>query len=144
MGLTILESVEEENKAGGVWVVIDGAPALLEDFEGLEHTFLAETSDTEAVEPRMLAEAKCHPDWIWWEKGIGEELTMLEATGTWVLKEPPPGVNIIGSKWVFKAKKDAVGVIACFKARLVAQGFSQIGGVDYNDTYAPVAHLASS
>ena len=64
MGLTIPESVEEEDKAGGVWVVIDSAPALLEDFKGLEHTFLAETSDTEAVEPQMLAEAKRCPNWI--------------------------------------------------------------------------------
>ena len=62
MGLTVPESVEEEDEAGGVWVVIDGAPALLEDFEGLEHTFLAETLDMEAVEPWMLAEAKCRPD----------------------------------------------------------------------------------
>jgi Reverse transcriptase (RNA-dependent DNA polymerase) len=60
------------------------------------------------------------------------------------LEEAPPGANIIGSKWVFKAKKDAAGNIARYKARLVAQGFSQIGGVDYDDTYAPVAKLASS
>ena len=73
-----------------------------------------------------------------------EELATLKATGTWVLEEAPPGANIIGSKWVFKAKKDAVGFIAHLKARLVAQGFSQIGGVDYDDTYAPVARLASS
>ena len=53
-------------------------------------------------------------------------------------------MNIIGSKWVFKAKKDAIGFIACLKAHLVAQGFSQIGGVNYDDTYAPVARLASS
>jgi hypothetical protein len=71
-------------------------------------------------------------------------LATLEAAGTWVLEEPPPGANIIGFKWVFKAKKDAVGIIAQFKACLVAQGFSQINGVDYDDTYAPVARLPSS
>lgn len=69
---------------------------------------------------------------------------MLKATGTWILEEAPPEVNIIGFKWVFKAKKNAVGFIAHLKARLVIQGFSQIEGVDYNDTYAPVAQLASS
>ena len=69
---------------------------------------------------------------------------MLEAAGTWVLEEPPPGANVISSKWVFKAKKDTAGLIAWFKAQLVAQGFSQIGGVDYDDTYAPIACLASS
>ena len=71
-------------------------------------------------------------------------MATLEAAKTWVLEEPPPGVNIIGSEWVFKAKKDATGIFAHFKARLVAQGFSQIGGIDYDNTYAPVAWLASS
>ena len=135
---------EDREEAGGVWAVTDGEPTLLEDFHGLEHTFLAETTDAEAIEPRTLAEAKRRPDWQWWEKAILEELATLEAAGTWVLEEPPPGANIIGSKWVFKAKKDAAGIIARFKARLVAQGFSQIDGIDFDDTYAPVARLASS
>ena len=130
---------EEGEEAGGVWVVIDGTPELLEDFEGLEQVLLTKTTDAEALEPRTLAEAKRRPNWHWWEKAILEELATLEAAGTWVLEEPPPGANIIGSKWVFKAKKDAAGIIARFKARLVAQGFSQIGGVDYDNTYAPVA-----
>lgn len=135
---------EDKEEAGGVWAVSDGEPALLEDFEGLVNVFLAETADSEALEPRTLAEAKRRPDWLQWEKAILEELATLKAAGTWVLEEPPPGANIIGSKWVFKAKKDAAGFIARLKARLVAQGFSQIGGVDFDDTYAPVARLASS
>ncbi len=49
----------------------------------------------------------------------------------------------MGSKWVFRIKKDAEGGIVKFKARLVAQGFSQVPGIDYFDTYAPVARLAS-
>ena len=139
-----LVEVEDEEEAGGVWTVVDGVSALLEDFVGLEHTFMAETADSEALEPRSLTEAKCRPDWPLWEKAIDEELAMLKAAGTWRLEEAPAGANIIGSKWVFKAKKDAAGNIARYKARLVAQGFSQIGGVDYDDTYAPVARLASS
>jgi hypothetical protein len=98
---------EEEEEAGGVWVVIDGSSALLEEFDGLEHILLAETSKAEALEPRTLAEAKCCPDWLWWEKAIGKELATLEAARTWILEEPPPEANIISSKWVFKAKKDA-------------------------------------
>ena len=62
----------------------------------------------------------------------------------WHLEESPHRANVIGSKWVLKVKKDAAGNIACYRARLVTQGFSQIGGIDYNDTYAPVAKLASS
>src|SRR5712692_2931601 len=105
---------------------------------------MAETTDAEALEPHLLTEAKRQPDWPLWEKAIQEELAMLKTAGTWKLEEAPPEANIIGSKWVFKAKKDAVGNIARYKARLVAQGFSQIDGVDYDNTYAPVAHLASS
>ena len=135
---------EDKNKANPVWAVVDGEPVLLEEFEGLVNVFLAETADSEALEPRTIAEAKRRPDWLQWEQAILEELATLKAAGTWVLEEAPPGANIIGSKWVFKAKKDVAGFIARLKARLVAQGFSQIGGVDYDDTYAPVAQLASS
>jgi len=49
-----------------------------------------------------------------------EKLTMLNNTGTWELIDPPSGANIVGSKWVFKAKKDIAGNIVCYKARLVA------------------------
>ena len=144
-GMQLPGSFTEEGKeAGGVWAVIDGTPELLEDFKGLEQVFTAETANTEVLEPRMLTEAKCWPDWPLWERAIEEELATLKAAGTWRLEEAPPGANIIGSKWVFKAKKDTTGNIACYKARLVAQGFSQIGGVDYDDTYTPVACLASS
>ena len=143
-GLQLPGSYEEEEEAGGAWTVEDGAPVLLEDYEGIEFALAAETADAEAMEPRTLAEAKRRPDWPLWEKAIEEELSTLKAAGTWRFEEAPPGANIIGSKWVFKAKKDAAGNIARYKARLVAQGFSQIGGVDYDDTYAPVARLASS
>jgi reverse transcriptase-like protein len=79
-----------------------------------------------------------------WEKVIQDKLATLKATGTWRLEGAPPNANIISSKWVFKAKKDAAGNIAWYKAGLVAQGFSQIDGVNYDDTYTPVAHLVSS
>ena len=67
---------------------------------------------------------------------------MLKNAGTWELVDPPSKINIVGSKWIFKAKKDAVGNVVCYKACLVTQGFSQIPGIDYFDTFAPVAKLA--
>jgi hypothetical protein len=124
---------EDAEESGGVWSVEDRSPSLLEDFDGLEHIFMAETAESEALDPRTLTEAKCRPDWPLWEKAIEEELATLKAASTWRLKEAPPGANVIGSKWVFKAKKDAVGNITCYKAHLVAQGFSQIRGIDYNN-----------
>ena len=134
---------EEGEEAGGVWAV-ENAFDELEDSQWLEHILATETADAEALEPRSLAEAKRRPDWALWEKAIGEELDTLKKAGTWRLEDAPTGANIIGSKWVFKAKRDAAGNIARYKARLVAQGFSQIDGIDYDDTYAPVAKLASS
>ena len=68
---------------------------------------------------------------------------MIRDAGTWILVEPPAGANIVGSKWVFRVKKDADGNVIRKKAHLVAQGFLQVPGVDYFDTFAPVAHLAS-
>jgi hypothetical protein len=135
---------EVDDIVGGAWTTADGLPALREDWEGAEAAFVAETADAEALEPRTLAEAKRRPDWPLWEKAIEEELATLKANNTWRYENAPPGANVIGSKWVFKAKKDASGRVVRHKARLVAQGFSQIGGVDYDDTYAPVAKLASS
>ena len=138
------EDVDSVDVATGAWSVEAGLPALREDWPGFEVALAAEIADTEALEPRNLAEAKRCPDWPLWEKAISEELTTLRKAGTWKLEEPPPGANIIGSKWVFKAKKDPSGKVVRYKARLVAQGFSQVEGVDYFDTYAPVVKLASS
>ena len=107
------------------------------------YAIAAVIGESEALEPRSLAEAKRGGDWPLWEKAIHEELETLKAAGTWDLVEAPKGANVVGSKWVFRAKKDATGKIIRYKARLVAQGFSQIPGVDYFDTFAPVARLAS-
>ncbi len=101
------------------------------------------TADAEALEPRSLAEVKRQPDWPLWEGAIREELATLKAAGTWEIVDKPVGANIVGSKWVFRIKKDAEGGIVKFKACLVAQGFSQVPGIDYFNTYAPVARLAS-
>jgi hypothetical protein len=136
--------VEDPEESGGAWAVKDGSPALLEDFDSMEFIFVVETADTEALEPHTLAEARKRPEWPQWEQAILEELEMLKAASTWRLEDAPPRANIIGLKWVLKAKKDAAGNIVRYKARLVTQGFSQIGGVDYDDTYVPVAKLMST
>ena len=90
-----------------------------------------------------IAKAQHRPEWPQWEQGICEELATLQKAGTWELVDPPQGANIVGSKWVFRAKKDAAGNVVHYKAHLVAQGFSQVPGVDYFDTYTLVAKLAS-
>ena len=108
-----------------------------------EHTFVVETTNSEALEPQSLSEVQLQPDWRLWGKATEEELVMLKEAGTWRLVDAPEGVNVVGSKWVFRAKKDAAGSVVRHKAHLVAQDFSQVPGVDYFNTYAPVARLAS-
>jgi hypothetical protein len=88
-------------------------------------------------------EAKRRSDWPKWKEAIQAELRSLEANKTWSVVERPGDVNVVSSKWVLRIKKNAAGEIEKYKARLVARGFTQIHGVDYTDTYAPVARLAS-
>ncbi len=72
-----------------------------------------------------------------------EELDALEKHGTWVLERPPPRANIVSCRWVFHGKKDASGNVYQYRACLVARGFSQVPGIDFFDTYVPVAKTAS-
>ncbi len=142
-GLLPADEAEDVEKEGGAWFTCESEIVLLEDFVGFEKVLAVEMSDVEALEPQMLVEAKHRLDWPLWEKAIEEELATLKKASTWRMEEAPPEANVINSKWVFKAKKDAVGNITHYKAQLVAQGFSQIGGVDYDDIYTPVAKMAS-
>jgi hypothetical protein len=69
-----------------------------------------------------------------------EELNNFERNQVWELVERPNN-NIIGTKWVFRNKQDEFGIVTRNKARLVAQGYIQVEGLDFGETYAPVARL---
>jgi len=97
---------------------------------------------TQVREPQNLKEAKASPESAHWMQAINEELNNLKRLQTWEEVEETSNVNCIESKWIFKIKRDANGEIARFKARLVARGFSQKEGIDYDQTYAPVARFA--
>jgi hypothetical protein len=75
---------------------------------------------------------------------VVEELNNFEHNKAWSLVEKPKDCrNVIGTKWMFKKKQDANGIVVRNKARLVAQEYSQVEGVDYGETFAPVARLES-
>jgi hypothetical protein len=70
-----------------------------------------------------------------------EELENFERNQVWTLVDPPRDVNVIGTKWVFKNKQGEDGEVMRNKARLIAQGYSQVEGLDFGDTFPPVARL---
>ncbi|CAH9055335.1 unnamed protein product [Cuscuta epithymum] len=90
--------------------------------------------------PKSVKEALAHPEW---RLAMIEEMNALDLNGTWDLVYLPTGKKSIGCKWVFAVKVNPDGSIARLKARLVAKGYAQTYGVDYSDTFSPVAKLTS-
>ncbi|GJU13974.1 retrovirus-related pol polyprotein from transposon TNT 1-94 [Tanacetum coccineum] len=92
------------------------------------------------LEPKNVNEALKDESWI---SAMQEELNQFIANEFWELVAHPKSMTIIGTKWVYRNKLDKNGVVSRNKARLVAQGYNQQEGIDYEETYAPVARLES-
>ncbi|KAK8945191.1 hypothetical protein KSP39_PZI008470 [Platanthera zijinensis] len=76
-----------------------------------------------------------------WRKAMDEEIAMVLKNNTWTLVSKPPQADVIGLKWVYKLKENEDGSVHKYKARIVAKGYSQIPGIDYNETFAPVVRM---
>ncbi|GKD99801.1 retrovirus-related pol polyprotein from transposon TNT 1-94, partial [Tanacetum coccineum] len=88
-----------------------------------------------------MSEVLKHPGWV---DVIQEELNQFYRNKVWTLVPLPYGKTAIGSKWVFRNKKDEHGMTTKNKARLVAQGYSQEEGIDYDESFAPPPGFESS
>jgi hypothetical protein len=89
-------------------------------------------------EPRDVGHALSDSSWV---NAMHEELENFERYQVWTLVDPPRDVNVIGTKLVFKNKQGEDGEVVRNKDRLVAQGYSQVEGLDFGETFAPVVHL---
>ncbi|KAK8523044.1 hypothetical protein V6N12_073755 [Hibiscus sabdariffa] len=94
-------------------------------------------------EPKTYQEAVASPDSKKWLEAMRSEMDSMSENQVWTLVEPPEGIKPIGCKWVFKKKTDMDGNVQTYKGRLVAKGFRQIHGVDYDETFSPVAMFKS-
>ena len=86
-----------------------------------------------------MTECKKRSDWVKWKEAIEAELSSLYKRKVFSEVLPTPrGIFSVGYKWVFVRKRNENNEVVRYKARLVAQGFTQKPGVDYNETYSPV------
>ncbi|WVZ56049.1 hypothetical protein U9M48_006635 [Paspalum notatum var. saurae] len=90
--------------------------------------------------PLSYRDVILHPEW---QLAMAEEIAALERTGTWDLVPTPSHIRPITCKWVYKVKTRSDGSLERYKARLVARGFQQEHGRDYDETFAPVAHMTT-
>ncbi|GKD22311.1 putative ribonuclease H-like domain-containing protein [Tanacetum coccineum] len=89
-------------------------------------------------EPKKVIQALKDPSWI---EAMQEELLQFKLQQVWTLMDLPNGKRAIGTKWVYRNKKDERGIVIKNKARLVAQGYTQEEGIDYDEVFAPVARI---
>ena len=97
------------------------------------------TRSNEEIEPQSVEECRRRKDWSKWKEAIQAELSSLAKRQVFgPVVQTPEGVQPVGCKWVFVRKRNEKNEIVRYKARLVAQGFSQRPGIDYEETYSPV------
>lgn len=113
---------------------------------GTPENALATLVNNDTRDPKNWTEAMKSKDKLKWMAGMDKEMNSIKSREVWKLVPPsmvPRGRNIIGCRQVCHIKRDASGHEVEHKVRLVAQGFTQVAGMDYTDTFAPVAHMES-
>ncbi|GFO29533.1 transposon ty1-lr3 Gag-Pol polyprotein [Plakobranchus ocellatus] len=150
------QSSQEASNSRGLGKRIKTRPKYLDDYvvtndndetesdenDFLNSTFLHYCYNTVHQIPTCYKNAISCDDATKWHKAMNDEMSALEENGTFECTTLPPGRNAVGGRWVFNVKTNAKGE-ETFKARYVAKGFSQIPGIDFQETFSPTAHLTS-
>nr|AAP51910.2 retrotransposon protein, putative, Ty1-copia subclass [Oryza sativa Japonica Group] len=131
-----------------IWLTLlaskDQAPAAIKRFQAaaeLESGCKLKVLRTDrGEETASFKEAEQHKSW---RHAMMEEMESITHNKTWVLVDPPPSHRPIRLKWVYKVKQDERGVIVKYKARLIAKGYIQQAGIDFEEVFAPVARMES-
>ena len=92
-------------------------------------------------EPRKYEEVMMSPDSDRWLEAMKSKIASMYENKVWTLVHLPDDRQAIENKWIFKKKTDADGNVTVYKAQLVVKGFRQVQGVDYDETFSPVAIL---
>ena len=92
------------------------------------------------TEPSSFEESVQEPTWV---DAMVEEYDSIVRKSAWEIVPRPVGKSVVGSRWIYKVKQAVDGSVKNYKARVVARGFSQIEGIDYKETFAPVARYSS-
>jgi hypothetical protein len=110
-------------------------------YASLSPAYKAFVASLQSVQiPKDWREAKNDPKW---HQAMLEELGALEKNKTWDLVKLPIGKKVVSCKWVFTVKQTPEGKVERYKARLVSRGYSQTYGIDYDETFAPVAKMST-
>ncbi|GJX38041.1 putative ribonuclease H-like domain-containing protein [Tanacetum coccineum] len=96
------------------------------------------TKEHAMAKPKKVIQALTDPSWI---EAMQEELLQFKLQKVWTLVDLLKGKRAIGTKWVYRNKKDERGIVVRNKARLVAQGYTQEEGIDYDEVFVPVARI---
>ncbi|GKA56992.1 putative ribonuclease H-like domain-containing protein, partial [Tanacetum coccineum] len=111
---------------------------IVADFTNLETTHCLFACFLSQIEPKKISKALEDESWV---DAIQEELLQFKIQKVWILIDLPYGKKAIKTKWVYRNKKDERGVVVRNKARLVAQGYRQEEGINYDEVFSPVARI---
>ncbi|MCH81055.1 retrovirus-related Pol polyprotein from transposon TNT 1-94 [Trifolium medium] len=132
-----LSSSSSPPTSSGIFYPISDFHSYSNISKSLEHYAMSLVNDTE---PKDYKEACKHQCWI---DAMNAEISALRHNKTWIFVDAPSHVKPIGSKWVYKVKHKADGSIERYKARLVAKGYNQVEGLNFFDTFSPVAKITT-